>query len=54
MTMHSEDWMRLLAPLVTELAKELFTAIFGGKKKKVALFADVFGVIYDPKRKGVR
>ena len=54
MTMHSEDWMRLLAPLVTELVKELVTAIFGGKAKKMALFADVFGQVYDPKDRGVR
>ena len=54
MTMHSEDWMRLLAPLVTELVKELFGAIFGSKPKKMALFHSVFGQPYDPKDRGVR
>ena len=43
MTMHSDDWMRLFAPLVTELVKELLGAIFGSKKKKLSLYLDRFG-----------
>lgn len=34
MAMHSSDWAKLWAPLATELLKEIFRLIFGGKQKR--------------------
>ena len=46
MTRHSEDWVRLFAPLVTELFKELMGAIFGCKETKKILYRNTFKTDY--------
>jgi len=38
MTMHSEDWARLWAPLATELLKAAVKLIFGNKATKSEVY----------------